>query len=97
MIKQLRYDCIDDIRILFYDMLYILYTETAGLLCIVMQQVYLTLGYIRHDPFASWRPPMHPKPLPYDVDWFWLPFFAIKVFDSGDIVLPPKSIFSSLC
>ena len=82
----------------YFMLRFIFYTpKMASLLSIMMQQYTLTLGYIRHDPFAFWQRPIHPKPLPYYVDWFWVPFSAIKLFESVDIMIPPKSIFSSLC
>ena len=70
--------------------------------CVSMCLPHLGYRYSRHDPFASWWPPIRPKHLLLlllyyvDVDLYLVPSFAITLFESGDIGVrssPPKVIF----
>ena len=61
----------------YFMLRFIFYTpKMASLLSIMMQQYTLTLGYIRHDPFAFWQRP------------YTLNLFHIMLIGFGFLFLP---------
>ena len=67
------------------------YTSTMPVCCVFWCSIFtLTLVYIRHAKNASWWHIKHPKPLLYNVDWFWVPSLAITLYLLYVIGVPPN-------